>query len=118
MCSSVLPQHPKCFKAAEPDQPHNNQCMHHPAHTNDSHFTASSRVPYIELLPREVTLINAEKLQYHKGENTESTLIPLFSYMYLCMCVCFGFYRFQETFRCEAIKNLSTGLNARITNHR
>lgn len=78
MCSSGLPKHTKCFKAAELDQPHSSQYMHHPVHTNDS-ASASGRAPYVEQLPREVTLINAEKLQYHREESLKVlTLIPPF----------------------------------------
>lgn len=51
MCSSVLPQHPKLFKAAEPDQPHNSQYVHHPAHSNDSHSQHQAGFPILNYCP-------------------------------------------------------------------
>ena len=53
MCSSVLPQHPKRFNAAEPDQSHNSQYVHHPVHTNDSDSQLQAGFPTLNHCPEK-----------------------------------------------------------------
>lgn len=54
MCSSVLPKHTKCFKAAELDQPHSSQYMHHPVHTNDSDSQRQGELPTLNYCPEKL----------------------------------------------------------------
>lgn len=52
MCSSALPKHTKCFKAAELDEPHSSQYMHHPVHTSDSDSQRQAELPILNSAQR------------------------------------------------------------------